>query len=201
MSSQLSRAEAWDLLTEWVQSPSLRRHCLAVEASMAAYARRIGADEEQWAVTGLLHDADYERFPDMDDTVNGHPRTIMRHLRERDADPAIVDAIAGHATFLDVPRESEMAKALFAVDELSGFVVACAYVRPEGIHGMTPKSVKKKLKTPAFAAAVNRDEVRQGAEELGVDFDEHIAFVIGALEERADELELHGKAAEADPAA
>jgi predicted hydrolase (HD superfamily) len=142
----------------------------------------------------------------MDDTVNGHPRTIIQHLRERDADPEIVDAIAGHATFLDVPRESEMAKALFAVDELSGFVVACAYVRPEGIHGMTPKSVKKKLKTPAFAAAVNRDEVRQGAEELGVDFDEHLRFVIGALETRADELELHGKAAaeagepEPDPA-
>jgi putative nucleotidyltransferase with HDIG domain len=200
MSSELSRAEAWDLLAEWVTSPSLRRHCLAVEAAMVAYARRVGADEEAWAVAGLLHDADYERFPDMDDAENGHPRTIMRHLRERDVDPEIVDAIAGHATFLDVPRETEMAKALYAVDELSGFVVACAYVRPDGIHGMTPKSVKKKLKTPAFAAAVNRDEVRQGAEELGVDFDEHVAFVIGALEARADELELHGKAAEADPA-
>jgi putative nucleotidyltransferase with HDIG domain len=198
MSSQLSRAQAWDLLTEWVQSPSLRRHCLAVEACMVAYARKIGADEEAWAVAGLLHDADYERFPDMDDTVDGHPRTILRHLRERDADPEIVDAIAGHATFLHVARESEMAKALYAVDELSGFVVACAYVRPEGIHGMTPKSVKKKLKTPAFAAAVNRDEVRQGAEELGVDFDEHLRFVIGALEARADELALHGKAATAD---
>jgi putative nucleotidyltransferase with HDIG domain len=200
MSSELSRAEAWDLLAEWVTSPSLRRHCLAVEAAMVAYARRVGADEEAWAVAGLLHDADYERFPDMDDAENGHPRTIMRHLRERDVDPEIVDAIAGHATFLDVPRETEMAKALYAVDELSGFVVACAYVRPDGIHGMTPKSVKKKLKTPAFAAAVNREEVRQGAEELGVDFDEHVAFVIGALEARADELELHGKAAEADPA-
>jgi putative nucleotidyltransferase with HDIG domain len=206
MSSQLSRAEAWDLLTEWVDSPSLRRHCLAVEAAMVAYARRIGADEEAWAVAGLLHDADYERFPDMDDTVSGHPRTIIRYLQERDVDPEIVDAIAGHATFLDVARESEMAKALFAVDELSGFVVACAYVRPDGIHGMTPKSVKKKLKTPAFAAAVNRDEVRQGAEELGVDFDEHLRFVIDALEARADELELHGKAAaeagdpEPDPA-
>jgi putative nucleotidyltransferase with HDIG domain len=200
MSSELSRAEAWDLLAEWVTSPSLRRHCLAVEAAMVAYARRVGADEEAWAVAGLLHDADYERFPDMDDAENGHPRTIMRHLRERDVDPEIVDAIAGHATFLDVPRETEMAKALYAVDELSGFIVACAYVRPDGIHGMTPKSVKKKLKTPAFAAAVNREEVRQGAEELGVDFDEHVAFVIGALEARADELELHGKAAEADPA-
>src|SRR3954453_10570529 len=201
MSSQLSRAEAWDLLSEWVESPSLRRHCLAVEAAMVGYARKLGADEEKWAAAGLLHDADYERFPDMDDTENGHPRTILKYLKERDADPEVVDAIAGHATFLDVPRETPMAKTLYAVDELSGFIVACAYVRPEGIHGMTPKSVKKKLKTPAFAAAVNRDEVREGAEALGVDFDEHLRFVIAALEERADDLELHGKgAAEPDPA-
>jgi putative nucleotidyltransferase with HDIG domain len=202
MSSQLSRQEAWDLLAEWVQSPSLRKHCLAVEASMVAYARQNGEDEERWAVAGLLHDADYERFPDLDDAENGHPRTILRVLRERDVDPEIVDAIAGHAPFLGVARETPMAKTLYAVDELSGFVVACAYVRPEGIHGMAPKSVKKKLKTVAFAAAVNRDEVREGAEELGVDFDEHIRTVIAALEERADELELHGKgAAEPDPAA
>jgi putative nucleotidyltransferase with HDIG domain len=201
MSSQLSRQEAWDLLAEWVESPSLRKHCLAVEASMVAYARKNGEDEERWAVAGLLHDADYERFPDLDDAENGHPRTILRVLRERDVDPEIVDAIAGHAPFLGVARETGMAKTLYAVDELSGFVVACAYVRPEGIHGMTPKSVKKKLKTVAFAAAVNRDEVREGAEELGVDFDEHIRTVIAALEERADELELHGKgAAEPDPA-
>ncbi|MDX6702189.1 MAG: hypothetical protein QOF26_2415 [Baekduia sp.] len=200
MSSEVSRAEAWDLLSDWVQSPSLRRHCLAVEAAMVAYARRNGADETTWAVTGLLHDADYERHPDMDDEAEGHPRTIMRHLQERDAPPEIVEAIAGHATYLGVPRTTDLAKTLFAVDELSGFIVACAYVRPEGIHGMTPKSVKKKLKTVAFAAAVNRDEVRQGAEELGVDFDEHLRFVIGALEERADELELHGKGAEAAPA-
>jgi putative nucleotidyltransferase with HDIG domain len=201
MSSQLSRQEAWDLLAEWVESPSLRKHCLAVEASMVAYARQNGEDEERWAVAGLLHDADYERFPDLEDAENGHPRTILRVLRERDVDPEIVDAIAGHAPFLGVPRETPMAKTLYAVDELSGFVVACAYVRPEGIHGMTPKSVKKKLKTVAFAAAVNRDEVREGAEELGVDFDEHIRTVIAALEARADELELHGKgAAEPDPA-
>ena len=201
MSSQVSRAEAWDLLTEWVQSESLRRHCLAVEASMVAYARRLDADEETWAVAGLLHDADYERHPDMDDVVDGHPRTIIRHLTERDAPPEIVDAIAGHAPFLGVARETQMAKALFAVDELSGFVLACAAVRPEGIHGMTPKSVKKKLKTPAFAAAVSREDVRAGAEELGVDFDEHVATVIAALEERADELALHGRAApDPDPA-
>lgn len=199
MSSQLSREEAWNLLTEWVESPSLRKHCLAVEAAMVAYARQHGEDEERWAVAGLLHDADYERFPDLDDAENGHPRTILRVLEERDLDPEIVAAIAGHAPFLGVARETPMAKTLYAVDELSGFIVACAYVRPEGIHGMTPKSVKKKLKTPAFAAAVNRDEVREGAEELGVDFDEHIRVVIAALEERADALELHGKAATAEP--
>jgi putative nucleotidyltransferase with HDIG domain len=195
MSSQFSRAEAWNLLTEWVQSESLRRHCLAVEASMAAYARKRGADEELWAVTGLLHDADYERHPDMDDQTDGHPRSIMRELEARDAPPEMIEAIAGHAPFLGVPRETDMAKTLFAVDELSGFVLACAAVRPEGIHGMTPKSVKKKLKMSAFAAAVNREEVRRGAEELGVDFDEHIATVIAALDERADELDLHGQGA------
>jgi putative nucleotidyltransferase with HDIG domain len=193
MSLPLSRAEARDLLDEWVQSASLRRHCLAVAASMSAYARRRGADEELWFVTGLLHDADYERHPDMDDEADGHPRTIMRVLRERDADPQIVEAIAGHAPYLGVPRETDLAKTLFAVDELSGFVLACAAVRPEGIGGMTPKSVKKKLKAPAFAAAVSRDDVRQGAEELGEDLDAHIATVIAALAEHADELELHGR--------
>ena len=199
MSSQVSRAEAWTLLTDWVQSESLRRHCLAVEASMAAYARRFEADEEAWAVAGLLHDADYERHPDMDDTEAGHPRTIIRHLTERDAPADIVDAIAGHAPFLGVARETQMARTLFAVDELSGFVLACAAVRPEGIHGMTPKSVKKKLKTPAFAAAVSRDDVRVGAQELGVELDDHIATVIAALEARADELGLHGRAADPEP--
>jgi putative nucleotidyltransferase with HDIG domain len=193
MSSLVSRAEAWDLLADWVQSESLRRHCLAVEASMVAYARRRGEDEELWAVTGLLHDADYERHPDMDDEVDGHPRTIIRELEARDAPPEVIEAIAGHAPYLGIPRETDLAKTLFAVDELSGFVLACAAVRPEGINGMTPKSVKKKLKMSAFAAAVNREEVRRGAEELGVDFDEHIATVIGALQDRADELELNGQ--------
>jgi putative nucleotidyltransferase with HDIG domain len=198
--SSISRAEAWDLLTEWVQSESLRRHCLAVEASMVAYARKRGADEELWAVTGLLHDADYERHPDIDDQADGHPRTIMRELQARDAPPEVVEAIAGHAPFLGVPRETDLARTLFAVDELSGFVLACAAVRPEGINGMTPKSVKKKLKMSAFAAAVSREDVRQGAEELGVDFDEHIATVIAALADRADELGLHGTQGAPEPA-
>jgi putative nucleotidyltransferase with HDIG domain len=192
MARRISRDEAWDLLAEWVQSESLRRHCLAVEAAVAAYARKLGADEELWAVTGLLHDADYERFPDMDDAQNGHPRSIMAELEARDAPPEMVRAIASHADFLGVSRDADLEKVLFACDELCGFVVACAYVRPEGLNGLTPKSVKKKLKSPAFAAAVSRDDVRNGAAELGVDFDEHVAFVVAALAERADELGVAG---------
>jgi putative nucleotidyltransferase with HDIG domain len=195
MSSPISREEAWSLLSDWVQSASLRRHCLAVEAAMVAYAERSGEDAELWGVTGLLHDADYERFPDMDDEERGHPRTIMAELQQRDAPPEMVRAIAAHADFLGVPPENAMERTLVAVDELCGFLVACAYVRPEGIHGLTPKSVKKKLKSPAFAAAVSREDVRGGAELLGEDFDAHVAFVIAALEARADELELHGRAA------
>ena len=191
MSLRLSRDEAWSLLTEWVSSPSLRRHCLSVEAAMAAYAEKLGEDVELWSVVGLLHDMDYERHPDLD---TGHPRVAIAELEKMDVDPVIVRGIASHADFLGVSRDSPMEKTLFAVDELSGFIVACAAVRPEGIHGLTPKSVKKKLKQPSFAAAVNREEVRHGAEELGVDFDEHVAFVIAALEARADELELHGSA-------
>ena len=190
MSVQLSRDEAWNLLSEWVQSESLRRHCLAVEAAMRAYARRNGEDEELWGVVGLLHDMDYERHPDLE---TGHPRVALAELEARDVDPVVVRAIASHADFLGVSRDSDLERTLYAVDELSGFILACAYVRPEGIHGLTPKSVKKKLKQASFAAAVKRDEVRAGAEELGVDFDEHIAFVVAALEERADELELHGR--------
>lgn len=195
MSRPISREEAVALLEEWVESESLRRHCHAVEAAMRAYAAKFGADEELWGVTGLLHDADYERFPDMDDTERGHPRTIMAHLESLDAPPEMVRAIASHADFLGVSRDSPMERALFAVDELCGFLVACAYVRPEGIVGLTPKSVKKKLKAPSFAAAVNRDEVRHGADDLGVDFDEHVAFVIAALEARREELGLTGAAA------
>jgi putative nucleotidyltransferase with HDIG domain len=193
MSSRISRTEAWSLLTDWVQSESLRRHCMAVEAAMAAFAERDGEDAELWGVTGLLHDADYERFPDMDNAEQGHPRTIMAELQRRDAPPEMVRAIAAHADYLGVAPESPLERTLVAVDELCGFLVACAYVRPEGIHGLTPKSVKKKLKQPSFAAAVSRDDVRDGIEQLGADFDEHVAFVISALEARADELQLHGR--------
>jgi putative nucleotidyltransferase with HDIG domain len=192
MSVRLSREEAWTLLTEWVESESLRRHCLAVEAAMRAYARARGQDEELWGVVGLLHDMDYERHPDLE---TGHPRVALAELERRDVDPVVVRAIASHADFLGVSRESELEKTLYAVDELSGFLLACAYVRPEGLAGLTPKSVKKKLKQPSFAAAVDRDEVRRGAEELGVDFDEHVRFVIAALDERAGELGVGGSSA------
>jgi putative nucleotidyltransferase with HDIG domain len=195
MSSRISRAEAWSLLCDWVRTQSLRRHCLAVEAAMVAVAKRDGEDAELWGVTGLLHDADYERFPNMDDAEQGHPLTIMAELERRDAPPEMVRAIASHASHLGVAPESAMERTLVAVDELCGFLVACAYVRPEGIHGLTPKSVKKKLRQPSFAAAVDREDVRGGAEQLGVDFDEHVGFVIAALEARADELELHGRGA------
>ena len=164
---------------------------------MRAYARRGGADEELWGVTGLLHDADYERHPDMDDPVAGHPRTIMAELERRDAPPEMIRAIASHADYLGVSRDSPMERTLHAVDELSGFLVACAVVRPAGIHGLTPKSVKKKLRDRSFAAAVNRDDVRTSAEELGLAFDEHVSFVIAAIEERAAELGLDGTPANA----
>jgi putative nucleotidyltransferase with HDIG domain len=194
MSGTLSRAEAWTLLTEWVTSESLRRHCLAVEAAMRAYAERFGEDPEVWGVVGLLHDMDYERFPDAE---TGHPRMAMAELERRGVEPALVRAIASHADYLGVARETPMEKALFAVDELSGFLVACAAVRPEGLDGLEPKSVKKKLKQPSFAAGVDRDDVRHGAEELGVDFDEHVRFVTAALRSRADELGVRGTAGSA----
>ncbi len=193
MPTRISRAEAWSLLCDWVQSESLRRHCLAVETAMVAYAQRDGHDAELWGVTGLLHDADYERFPDMDDAQHGHPRTIMAELERRDAPPEMVRAIASHADFLGVAPQTAMERTLVAVDELCGFLIACAYVRPEGIRGLTAKSVRKKLKQPSFAAAVDREDVRRGAEQLGVDFDEHVAFVVAALAERAGELGLHGR--------
>src|SRR3954447_3820873 len=181
------RDEAWELVCEWISSDSLRKHVLGVEAGMRAYARRDGADEELWGVTGLVHDLDYERYPDPD---TGHPRMALSELRGRGYPEELLDAVAGHAEYLNVPRTTPLAKTLYAVDELSGFVAACALVRPTGIEGMTPKSVKKKLKQPSYAAGVNRDEVQQGAEELGVDFTDHVAFVIAAMQEHADDLGL-----------
>ena len=187
-----TREEAWQLVCEWTESDSLRKHMLAVETAVRAYARKFGADEELWGIAGLVHDMDYERYPDLE---TGHPRMAIEELRRRDYPEEVIHAVQAHAEFLGVPRDSLLDKALCACDELSGFIAACAYVRPEGIHGMKTKSVKKKLKQPSFAAAVNRDEVRNGADELGVEFDEHVRFVIAALEERADELGVRGSAA------
>jgi putative nucleotidyltransferase with HDIG domain len=185
--ADVSRDDAWLLVTEWVQSDSLRKHLLGVEAAMRAYAREWGEDEELYAVTGLVHDLDYERYPDLD---TGHPRYALKELEEKGYPQEVIDAVAGHAEFLEVPRETRLAKTLYAVDELSGFIAACALVRPTGIEGMKPKSVKKKLKQPSFAAAVDRDQIQRGIEELEVDPDEHMTLVIGALAERADELGL-----------
>ena len=182
-----TRDDAWTMVCEWISSDSLRKHVLGVEAAMRAYARDGGEDEELWGITGLVHDLDYERYPDLE---TGHPRHALEELEARGYPAELIDAVAGHAEFLGVPRTTRLAKTLFAVDELSGFIAACALVRPTGIEGMTPKSVKKKLKTPSFAAGVDRDQVRRGAEELGVDFDQHVAFVIEAMAGRAGQLGL-----------
>ncbi len=152
---------------------------------MRAYAPRFDGDVELWGLTGLLHDLDYERHPDLE---TGHPRIALRELEARGYPPELIRAVASHASYLHVSRDSPMEKALFAVDELSGFVLACAYVRPEGLVGMTPKSVRKKMKSAAFAAAVSREDLTAGASELGVDFDEHVTTVIAALAEHRDEL-------------
>ena len=185
--SEPTREEAWELFCEWTESPSLRKHALAVEAAMRAYARKFGEDEERWAVTGLVHDLDYERFPDLE---TGHPRMGIAELESRGYPQEIIDAVAGHAERLGVPRETRMAKTLFAVDELSGFVAACALVRPTGIEGMKPKSVRKKLKQPSFAAAVDREEMRRGIAELDVDESDHLSLVIEALSDNAEQLGL-----------
>jgi putative nucleotidyltransferase with HDIG domain len=182
-----TREDAWNLVCEWISSDSLRKHVLGVEAAMRAYAREGGEDEELWGITGLVHDLDYERYPDLE---TGHPRHALKELEARGYPGEVIDAVAGHAEFLGVPRETPLAKTLYGVDELSGFIAACALVRPTGVEGMTPKSVRKKLKQPSFAAKVDRDQIRRGIDELGVDENEHIQLVIDAMAERADELGL-----------
>jgi len=183
--SDPTRDEAWALLCEWTKSDSLRKHALAVEASMRAYARIWSEDEERYAVTGLVHDLDYERHPDLE---TGHPRIALKELERLGYPREVIDAVAGHAEFLDVPRQTRLAKALFAVDELSGFVTACALVRPTGIEGMRVKSVRKKLKQPSFAAKVDRGQIDRAIAELGVDEGEHIGVVIDALAAEAETL-------------
>ena len=171
-------------MCSWTQSDSLRKHMLAVEAAMRAYARRFGEDEEKWGITGLLHDMDYEKHP----TPEEHPMVGVRELESRGYPDDVLHAIKGHADYLDVPRDTLMSRTLYAVDELSGFIVACALMRPEGLENMKAKSVRKKMKQKSFAAAVNRNDIVRGAEELGVNLSEHIEFVAEALRERSDEL-------------
>jgi putative nucleotidyltransferase with HDIG domain len=181
-----TREQAWETLTRYTKSEALLRHALAVEASTASYAARFGGDEEQWRVAALLHDFDYEIHP----TLDKHPQDGAPMLREEGYPEEIIDAILSHANHLDVPRDTPLKKALFACDELSGFVHACARVRPGGLEGLEPKSVRKKLKQPSFAAGVSRDDVYEGAELLEIDLDEHIANVVAALQPIAGELGL-----------
>ncbi len=184
-----TRAEAWALLTEYTQSESLIKHALAVEAALRAYARKYGESEEHWGVVGLLHDFDYERHP----TAAEHPFKGAEILRQRGYPAEMVAAILSHASYAGVPRETRLAQALFAVDELTGFLIAVALVRPDrSIAAVQPKSVRKKMKDKGFARAVNRDEITEGATLLGVDFDEHVQVVVGALTGIADRLGLAG---------
>jgi putative nucleotidyltransferase with HDIG domain len=183
----VDRAAAWELVCQYTASDSLRKHMLAVEAAMRAYARRSSEDEATWGIVGLLHDFDYERWPNPPD----HPLQGAAILAERGYPEHVIYAIKSHADYLtDCPRISPLDKTLYACDELAGFITAVAKVRPEGIHGLKPSSVKKKLKQKSFAAAVNREDIVRGAADLGVDLDEHIQFVIDALASNASELDL-----------
>ena len=176
--------DALALFHEWTQTDSLRRHAYAVEAAVAHYARQFGEDEELWRMTALLHDMDYEKQPSMEE----HPYVGVEVLKEAGYPEIVREAILGHATYSGVPRATRLAKTLFACDELAGFITAVAYVRPTKLEGMKPKSVKKKLKDKAFAAAVSREDIRVGAEELGVDLDTHIANVIAGMQSEAERL-------------
>lgn len=183
----MTRDDNFALLREYTQSESLIRHMLAVEAAMRAYARRFGEDEEKWATVGLMHDFDYERWPNPPD----HPLKGAEILQARGYPEDVIYAIKSHADYLgDCPRVSRLDKALYACDELAGFLTACALVRPERLAGLTPKSVRKKMKQVSFAAAVNRDDIVRGAADLGVELDEHIAFVAAAMQSIAADLGL-----------
>jgi putative nucleotidyltransferase with HDIG domain len=183
---EVTRERAWDTLTRYTRSEALLRHALAVEAAVRAYARKRGGDEEFWGATALLHDFDYEIHP----TLDKHPQDGAAILREEGYPEELIDSVLSHAEHLQMPRDTDLKRALFACDELAGFVHACGLVRPDGIETLTPKSVKKKLKQPSFAAGVHRDEVYAGAELLGVDFDEHIQTVIDAMKPISGELGL-----------
>jgi putative nucleotidyltransferase with HDIG domain len=182
----VTRDRAWETLTRYTKSESLLRHALAVEASTRFYARKFGEDAELWGVAALLHDFDYEMHP----TLDKHPQDGAPILREEGYPEEVVETVLSHAEHLALPRDTLLKKTLFACDELSGFVHACGLVRPTGLEGLEPKSVRKKLKQPSFAAGVHRDEVYKGADELGIELDEHIRNVVAALQPIADELGL-----------
>jgi putative nucleotidyltransferase with HDIG domain len=184
--SEPTREQAWDTLTRYTKSEALLRHALAVEASVRWYARHYGEDEELWSVTALLHDFDYEMHP----TLDKHPQDGAPILREEGYPEIVVEGVLSHAEHLAIPRDTPLKKTLFACDELSGFVHACALVRPEGLSTLEPKSVLKKLKQPSFAAGVHRDEVYAGAELLGLELSEHIRNVVEAMRPIAPELGL-----------
>jgi putative nucleotidyltransferase with HDIG domain len=183
---ELTRDRAWETLTRYTKSESLLRHALAVEASTRSYARRFGEDEELWGLVALLHDFDYEIHP----TLDKHPQDGAPILREEGYPEEVVDAVLSHANHLSLARDTPLKRALFACDELSGFIHACGLVRPTGLEGLEPKSVKKKLKQPSFASGVSREDVYQGAELLELDLDEHIRNVVAALQPIAGELGL-----------
>ena len=189
MSDPLSRDAAWALLTEWTTSESLRKHALAVEAALRGYARKFGANEEEWGIVGLLHDFDYERYP----TLDNHPFRGCEELQRRGYPEWVMRAILSHAQYSGVARESPLEKSLFACDEMAGFVTAASLVRPsKSVLDLEASSVIKRMKDKAFAKGVSRDDLRQGAEELGLPLDEHVTNVITFLRERADLLGLRG---------
>src|SRR5687768_10760103 len=195
-----SRDDALALMHEYTASESLRKHMLAVEAAMRAYAERQGEDVERWGLAGLIHDFDYERWPnDAHSPTEEHPSEGVRILRARGWPEDILDAILGHALYCNVPRTTPMAKTLFAVDELTGLITATALVKPSrSVHDVEAKSVRKKMKDKAFARGVSREDVITGAEELGVELKSHIAFVIGAMQSVADDIGLDGIAPRSD---
>jgi len=182
----MDRQAAWELLCEYTKNENLRKHALAVEACMRAYARKFGENEEPWSVVGLIHDFDYEMYPNAPD----HPLKGSEILREKGVSEELRRAILGHADYTGVPRDTLLAKALFACDEVAGFITACALVRPDRITSLEAKSVRKRMKDKAFARAVSRDDMIKGAEELGLPLDEHIAFCIAAMREIAGQLGL-----------
>jgi len=185
-----TREQAWETLTEYTKSEALLRHALAVEASVGFYASLYGEDDEFWRATALLHDFDYEIHPTLDE----HPQDGAPILRELGYPEELIDSVLSHAEHLEMPRDTQLKKVLFACDELSGFVHACGLVRPTGLDGLEPKSVKKKLKQPSFAAGVNREDVYEGAELLDVELDDHIRFVVEAMRPIAGELGLRQSA-------